>query len=153
MGWYITCAPLEFSTSDAKSFTDILASAHTGLRGTLGNAKFPASKVVSLLGDAFTPTRRDMFSMVSYIDYRKMPGAERHGDSKPLTLGETLQADDAHVWASRLPDGLYLTIRYPITPIAPELLGEYNDRISQVLRRVTEAGDYRLHSEPVSQAA
>jgi hypothetical protein len=153
MGWYITCAPLEFSTSDAKSFTDVLANAHTGLRSTLGNAKFPASKVVSLLGDDFTPTRRDMFSMVSYIDYRKVPGAERHVDSKPLTLGETLQADDAHVWASRLPDGLYLTIRYPITPIAPELLGEYNHRVSQVLRRVTEAGDYRLHSEPVSQAA
>jgi hypothetical protein len=153
MGWYITCAPLEFTTADADSFTDVLANAQTALRGTLGNAKFAASKVVSLLGDAFTPTRRDMFSMVSYIDYRKMPGAERHADSKPLTLGETLQADDAHVWASRLQDGLYLTIRYPVTPIAPELLAQYAGRIREMLGRVVVAGDYPVLSDSVSAAA
>jgi hypothetical protein len=144
MGWYITCAPLAFTTADADTFTDVLTNAHTSLRGTLGNAKFPASKVVSLLGDAFTPTRRDMFSMVSYIDYRKVPGAERHVYSKPLTLGETLQADDAHVWVSRLPDGLYVAIRYPITPVAPELLRRYADRTREVLRRVTVEGDFPL---------
>jgi hypothetical protein len=153
MGWYITCAPLAFTITDAETFTDVLANAHTSLRGTLGNAKFPASKVVSLLGDDFTPTRRDMFSMVSYIDYRKVPGAERHADSKPLTLGETLQADDAHVWTSRLADGLYLTIRYPVTPIAPELLQQYADRISEVLRRVTVAGDFPIREDAVTAAA
>jgi hypothetical protein len=142
MGWYITCAPLDFTTAAAESFTDVLANAHTSLRGTLGNAKFAASQVVSLLGDDFRPTRRDMFSMVSFIDYRKMPGAQRHADSKPLTLGETLQADDAHVWGSRLDDGLYLTIRYPVTTTAPALLDDYTGRISDVLGRVVVAGDY-----------
>jgi hypothetical protein len=144
VGWYITCAPLEFTTTGATGFADVLAASHASMRGTLCNSKVPASKVIQLLGDEFTPTRRDMFSMVSYIDYRKMAGAERYAESKPVTLGQTLQADDSHVWASRVHDGLHVAIRYPVTPIAPELVQEYTDRISAVLRRVAMTGEYPI---------
>jgi mycolipenoyl-CoA---2-(long-chain-fatty acyl)-trehalose mycolipenoyltransferase / long-chain-acyl-CoA---trehalose acyltransferase len=144
MGWYITCAPVEFTTTGAASFTDVIANAHASIRGTLGNSKYPASKMIQMLGDDFTPTRRDMFSMVSYIDYRRMAGAERHAQSKPVTLGQTLQADDSHVWASRVHDGLHVAIRYPVTPIAPELVQRYTDRIREVLGRVAVAGDYPI---------
>jgi hypothetical protein len=146
MGWYITCAPLEFSTSDAKGFTDVLAAANSALRGTLGNARFPASKVVSLLGDDFRPTKRDMFSMVSYIDYRKMPGGQHHTELQPVTLGQTLQADDAHVWASRVAEGLHVAIRYPVTDVSPALIDEYVERLREVLGRVAVAGDYPILS-------
>ncbi|MCW2567273.1 MAG: hypothetical protein JWN54_1370 [Mycobacterium sp.] len=152
MGWYITCAPLEFSTSDAKGFTDVLAAANTALRGTLGNAKFPASKVVSLLGDDFRPTRRDMFSMVSYIDYRKMPGGEHHAELQPVTLGQTLQADDAHVWASRVAEGLHVAIRYPVTEVSPALIDQYVMRLREVVGRVAVAGDYPIPSAAMHSA-
>jgi hypothetical protein len=144
MGWFITCAPLEFSTSEAQGFTDVLASAKSALRGTMRNAQFPAAKMVSLLGAAFQPTRRDMFSMVSYIDYRRMPGVQHHAALQPLTLGQTLQADDAHVWTSRLAEGLHVALRYPVTDTSPAVVGEYVDRIREVLGRVAVAGDYPI---------
>jgi hypothetical protein len=144
MGWFITCAPLEFSTTDAKGFTDVLAAANSALRRTLSNSKFPASKIVSLLGDAFQPTRRDMFSMISYIDYRKMPGGDRHAELQPVTIGQTLQADDAHVWASRVAEGLHVAIRFPITDSSPAVVDEYIARIREVLGRVAVAGNYPL---------
>ncbi|HEY0487419.1 MAG TPA: condensation domain-containing protein [Mycobacteriales bacterium] len=144
MGWFITCAPLEFTTTGACGFTGVLANAGSALRATLPNAKYPASKVVALLGDEFRPTRRDMFSMVSYIDYRKMAGAARQAESKPVTLGQTLQADDSHVWASRVADGVHIAIRYPVTPQGPALIDQYTDRIRGVLRRVAMTGEYPI---------
>jgi hypothetical protein len=153
MGWFITCAPLEFSTSEAKGFTDVLASANSALRRTLGNAKFPASKIVSLLGDAFRPSRRDMFSMVSYIDYRKMPGGQHHAALRPVTLGQTLQADDAHVWTSRVAEGLHVAIRYPVTGSSPAVIDEYVARIREVLGRVAVAGDYPIMGAMVDASA
>jgi hypothetical protein len=147
MGWFITCAPLEFTTSGANGFTDVLGRAGASLRGTLGNSKYPASKVIALLGDEFRPTRRDMFSMVSYIDYRKMAGAERQARSNPVTLGQTLQADDSHVWTSRVHDGVHVAIRYPVTPQGPAMIQEYTDRIRAVLCRVAVAGDYPIPTD------
>ncbi|MCW2587311.1 MAG: hypothetical protein JWN55_2827, partial [Frankiales bacterium] len=86
----------------------------------------------------------DMFSMVSYIDYRRMPGVQHHAALQPLTLGQTLQADDAHVWTSRLAEGLHVALRYPVTGTSPAVVGEYVDRIREVLGRVAVAGDYPI---------
>jgi hypothetical protein len=94
-----------------------------------------------------------MFSMVSYIDYRKMAGAERQAESTPVTLGQTLQADDSHVWASRVADGVHVAIRYPVTPQGPALVREYTDRISAVLRRVAVTGEYPILEQASAQTA
>jgi hypothetical protein len=152
MGWFITCAPLEFTTTGAANFTGVLGNAGASLRSTLSNSKYPASKVIGLLGDEFTPTRRDMFSMVSFIDYRKMAGAERQAVSHPVTLGQTLQADDSHVWTSRVADGVHVAIRYPVTPQGPAMIQEYTGRIREVLGRVAVAGDYPILAEAMASS-
>jgi hypothetical protein len=144
MGWFITCAPLEFSLAEADSFTDVLPRAHASMRGAIGLSRCPAARVIELLGSDFTITRRDLFSMVSYTDYRQLPGAERYAEWNPLTIGEVNVADDTHVWASRNHEGLHLGIRHPDTPIAGEVLDEYTATISAVLARVAGNGDYPL---------
>jgi hypothetical protein len=144
MGWFITVAPLEFSLTGADSFADVLPRAHAGMRGAIRLSRSPAARVIQLLGSDFTVTRRDVFSMVSYIDYRQMPGAERYPEWNPLTIGEVNVADDTHVWASRNHVGLHLGIRHPDTPVADDVLDEYSATISKVLRRVARTGDYPL---------
>lgn len=152
MGWFITCAPLEFSLAGADSFVDVLARAHAGVRAAIRLSHCPAARMIELLGNDFTVTRRDMFSMVSYTDYRQMPGAEHYTEWNPMTIGELNVADDTHVWASRSHVGLHLGIRHPDTPIASEVLDQYTAIISAVVRRVAATGDCPLIATEMDDA-
>lgn len=153
VGWFITCAPLEFSLAGADSFVDVLPRAHAGVRAAIRLSHCPAARMIELLGSDFTVTRRDVFSMVSYTDYRQMPGAEHYTEWNPLTIGEVNVADDTHVWASRSHRGLHLGIRHPDTPIAREVLDQYTAIISSVVRRVAATGDYSLVPTGVEDSA
>lgn len=144
MGWFITCAPLNFSVAGADGFTEILARAHAAVKAAVALAGFPALRMIELLGDDFRITRRDLFSMVSDTDYRKLPGGERFEDWNSITIGQVTEADDSHVWLSRLFDGLHLAVRHPATPVATGLLDAYVERIQAVLGRVIVTGDYAL---------
>ncbi len=150
MGWFITCAPVEFPV-EAGSFADTLIGAHAAVRSALRLSDYPAVRMVELLGDDFKVTRRDLFSMVSYTDYRKMPGADRYGEWNPRTIGQVAQADDTHVWVSRLPNGVHMTIRHPDTSVAEEVLSEYVACITEVLRQVQRSEDVVVgKARPVS---
>jgi hypothetical protein len=138
MGWFVTCAPLEIPIGEARSFTEVLGRAQTAVRGAMRLSRYPAARIVQLLGDDFRVTRRDLFSMVSYTDYRPMSVP----DGNPTTIGEVSVADDSHVWLSRTHDGLHIGIRHPDTPTAKEQLREYTDTIAAVLGRVITCGDY-----------
>jgi mycolipenoyl-CoA---2-(long-chain-fatty acyl)-trehalose mycolipenoyltransferase / long-chain-acyl-CoA---trehalose acyltransferase len=144
MGWFITCAPLEFSLARAGSFADVLPRANATARSAMRLSRYPAGRVIELLGEDFRITRRDMFSMVSYTDYRQMPGADRYDDWNPITIGEVNVADDSHVWASRNNQGLHLGIRHPDTPTAGDVLEEYTATIAAVFSRVAATGDYPI---------
>ncbi|MEO6700294.1 MAG: condensation domain-containing protein, partial [Jatrophihabitantaceae bacterium] len=125
MGWFITCAPVEFSLAGAANFTEVLARAKASVASAVGMAGYPALRMIELLGEDFQITRRDLFSMVSYTDYRKLPGAQRYQEWNSITIGQVTEADDSHVWMSRLFDGLHLAVRHPDTPIAAGLLDAY----------------------------
>jgi mycolipenoyl-CoA---2-(long-chain-fatty acyl)-trehalose mycolipenoyltransferase / long-chain-acyl-CoA---trehalose acyltransferase len=142
MGWFVTCAPLEISIGDATTFSEVLPRAQGTVRNALRHSRYPAGRVIELLGDDFRVTRRDLFSMVSYTDYRTMPGADSYPEYNPVTMGQVSVADDTHVWASRTHDGLHVAIRHPDTPIAADILDEYAATIGAVLGRVGATGDY-----------
>jgi mycolipenoyl-CoA---2-(long-chain-fatty acyl)-trehalose mycolipenoyltransferase / long-chain-acyl-CoA---trehalose acyltransferase len=145
LGWFITVAPLEFSLQGALSFSEVLRTAHAAFRASIPAAQYPAARVVQLLADEFTPTRRDLFSMVSYIDYRKMPGAERYSENNALTIGANTEAtDDTHVWVSRTTDGLFITLRHPETATSDKLVTEYTTLISALVSEVANYGDVLL---------
>jgi hypothetical protein len=141
MGWFITCAPLSFSLEGALSFTEALERAQCSVQGAVRLARYPALRVIELLGDDFRITRRDLFSMVSFTDYRKMPGADRHAESNPVTIGRVTEADDSHVWLSRQHDGLHISIRHPDTPVAGDVLDEYTRLIRDAATRVLLGSD------------
>jgi hypothetical protein len=96
MEWFITCAPLSFSIEGAQSFTEALERAQLSVQDAVRLARYPALRVIELLGEEFRITRRDLFSMVSFTDYRKLPGADRHAESTPVTIGRVTEADDSH---------------------------------------------------------
>ncbi|MEY9953358.1 condensation domain-containing protein [Leifsonia sp. EB34] len=158
MGWFVTCTPVEFSLGGATSFTDVLRRAQLSTQRALRLASFPALRIVELLGEDFRVNRRDFFSMVSYTDYRSMPGGDRHSEWNASTMGRVTEADDSHVWISRQHDGVHISVRHPLTPSAIGVLDDYTQRITDILLHELRGGTQpagsdavgwtRLHSHP-----
>jgi hypothetical protein len=149
MGWFVTCSPLSFSLAGAGSFADILNRAQLSVNSALRLARVPALRIVELLGDEFRITRRDLFSMVSFTDYRTFPGAGRHDEWNASTMGRVTEADDSHVWISRQHDGLHISIRHPDTPTAGVVLEEYAQLIGTLLAHEARGANCPLASDAV----
>jgi hypothetical protein len=149
MGWFVTCSPLSFSLAGAGSFAEILNRAQLSVNSALRLARVPALRIVELLGDEFRITRRDLFSMVSFTDYRTFPGAGRHDEWNASTMGRVTEADDSHVWISRQHDGLHISIRHPDTPTAGAVLEEYAQLIGTLLAHEARGANYPLASDAV----
>ncbi len=149
MGWFVTCTPVEFSLDGANSFTDVLRQAQLSTQRALRLAGFPALRMVELLGDDFHISRRDFFSMVSFSDYRTMPGGDRHSEWNASTMGRVTEADDSHVWISRQHDGVHISIRHPVTPTAAVVLDEYAHCIQNILLHVLRGGSQPMSGDAV----
>jgi hypothetical protein len=149
MGWFVTCTPVEFSLHGANSFTDVLRQAQMSTQRALRLASYPALRMVELLGNDFHISRRDFFSMVSFTDYRTMPGSDRHAEWNATTMGRVTEADDSHVWISRQHDGVHISIRHPETPTATGVLEDYLERIRDILLHVLRGGNEPMPNDAV----
>lgn len=70
------------------------------------------------MGSDFRPESPDMFSLISYVDARATPGADRWVEWKAFTLIRVSYGDQVCVWITRIHEGLQLACRYPDTDIA-----------------------------------
>ncbi|MEA2136779.1 MAG: mycolipenoyl-CoA---2-(long-chain-fatty acyl)-trehalose mycolipenoyltransferase [Solirubrobacteraceae bacterium] len=142
MGWFITCHPVDFSLAGDDNFVQVMERAQQSIRSAIRLARIPVLRILELLGDDFHVTRKDLFSMVSFTDYRKLPGGDQHAEWNAKTIGRVTEADDTHVWVSRQYDGVHLSVRHPDTPYAAEILDEYSRLIREVMTRVAHDGTY-----------
>ncbi|MGA9871515.1 MAG: condensation domain-containing protein [Rhodococcus sp. (in: high G+C Gram-positive bacteria)] len=129
IGWFTTNAPMVVDVG--ADFDATLASAHSSFRAALPLGTVPIPRVLGALGNAFTRTRHDVF-MISYIDYRALPGA--HATKRSAHhISNVTTADDAQFWVSRTADGLALRSRFPDTPTAHAVMARFVSRLIEVL--------------------
>ncbi|MGW7411031.1 condensation domain-containing protein [Streptomyces sp. NPDC054863] len=148
VGWYVGCAPIEFPVAEARGFDDALRMARSTLRANKSLARLPTARVLKLLGADFRPTSPDLFSLVSFVDARDLPGARQWEELKAYLLLRVSYGDQVCVWFTRLHEGLQVAIRYPDTPVAHENMRRYVDRLRELIGSVTR-GDGGLPG-PVS---
>ena len=67
--------------------------------------------------------------MVSYIDYRTLPGARLHESIAAHHISNVSTADDAQFWISRTDRGLALRTRYPDTDRARRTMRAFIDDV------------------------
>jgi hypothetical protein len=89
----------------------------------------PLARVLALLGAEFRPTSPDLYSIVSYVDTRTVPGAERWTEQRAHALLRVSYGDQVCVWVNRLHEGLWLATRYPDTDVAAKNLRLYVERL------------------------
>ncbi|MCX5337495.1 MULTISPECIES: condensation domain-containing protein [unclassified Streptomyces] len=118
VGWYVGGAPVEIPVERAVDFDAALELVRTALRDTRALSRMPLARVLRLLGADFRPTSPDLYSIVSYVDSRGIPGAERWQELKAYGLIRVSYGDQVCAWVTRVPEGLQFACRLPDTPAA-----------------------------------
>lgn len=129
VGWFTTNAPVAVDT--ARDFADTVRNARESVRAALGLGGVPLAETLHELG-GLQPSRADIF-MVSYVDYRRLPGAAFRRAINATHISNSGFADDVQLWFSRSDKGLALRARYPATAQAHAVVRAFLDDVEQIL--------------------
>ncbi|MFK4149930.1 condensation domain-containing protein [Streptomyces sp. NPDC004065] len=137
VGWYVGGAPIEVPTAHAPDFPALLRMVSTALHAGRPLSRIPIARVLRLLGTDFRPTSPDLYSIVSYVDARDIPGSERWTDLKAYGLLRVSYGDQVCAWITRLHEGLQFASRYPDTDAAHKNMRLYVERLRDVILSVS----------------
>ncbi|MER7556613.1 condensation domain-containing protein [Nocardioides sp. NPDC126508] len=144
IGWYTTTVPLTVPAS----LTDVgLAEAGDAVRHGVRLGSVPLDQVLGSLNEPLVQTRSDVF-VVSWVDYRHVPGGSAHLYRDAQHISASTQADDVQIWFSRTHTGLAVRIRYPDTAVAAasveSLLDRLRMRLADLSRQPDDAAILRI---------
>ncbi|WP_149360639.1 condensation domain-containing protein [Lolliginicoccus suaedae] len=135
-GWYTNTVALTINVPSA-SFATNLAANHAAFRSALELAPVPLAHVLTALADEFQRTRQDVY-MLSYIDYRALPGIAPGHDgatcTDPVHISNSTVADDAQFWLWRDERGIFLRSRYPRTDASGHVMNALWSEWREALR-------------------
>ncbi|WP_238423485.1 condensation domain-containing protein [Gordonia sp. 'Campus'] len=130
VGWFTTNAPLRVvSTGD---LVETIRRVGPDLRRAVRLGEVPVPQVIAAMS-GLRHDRADIF-MVSYVDYRLLPGARRHAAIDAHHISNATTADDAQFWISRTDQGLAIRTRHPDTLTAHRTIRGFVDEVVQTLR-------------------
>jgi hypothetical protein len=148
LGWYIGLAPVEIAAAQAHDFAELVGMAQADAQAAKAVAQVPFGKVCTLLDTAVRP-----LSVFSYMDGRRLPGAERWGEWRARAFGKVSVGDEVYLWVNRTVDGLYMTCRYPSTDVAHANIAGYIEKTREILTAVARQGSYAIAGQPGTQPA
>ncbi|WP_441247167.1 condensation domain-containing protein [Kitasatospora sp. McL0602] len=140
VGWYVGGAPVEIPTAQSPDFDSALELVRTAMRTNRPLASMPIARVLRLLGSDFRPTSPDLYSIVSFVDARGLPGSERWAELKAYGLVRVSYGDQVCVWINRLHEGLQFASRYPDTDIAYKNMRLYVEQLREIIISVARKG-------------
>lgn len=136
VGWYTTTVPV---VVPAGAGAPDLAGTGAALRTGLALADLPLDQVLASLPVPLRRERADV-AMVSYLDYRRLPGREAARRLRARHVSAPTRADDLQAWVSRTDDGLALRVRHPATAVAEALVPRLVGAWSAALRALAPVG-------------
>ncbi|MBT2408480.1 MULTISPECIES: condensation domain-containing protein [unclassified Streptomyces] len=133
VGWYVGGAPIEIPMAQKPDFHSVLAMVRAELQANRSLARMPIARVLGLLGSDFRPTSPDLYSIVSFVDARGIPGSGRWTDLKAYGLVRVSYGDQVCAWINRLHEGLQFASRYPDTDIAHKNMRLYVEQLREII--------------------
>ncbi|GAC69776.1 condensation domain-containing protein [Gordonia soli] len=132
VGWFTTNAPL--SVVAGLDLTETMRRTGPALRAAVRLGEIPIPEVVGAIG-GLRQERSDVF-MVSYVDYRALPGAGRHDAVRAHHVSNVTTADDAQFWLSRTESGLAIRSRFPDTATGRSVISDFLSEVIDAVARV-----------------
>ncbi|MFC6010650.1 condensation domain-containing protein [Nocardia lasii] len=145
-GWLCNFAPLSFRVEDCASFTELVSRANAAYDRAIRLAGAPLSAVLSALLASGADPRSVMTSpnMLSYLDFRRFPGAGTAPYERAMLFTGEGETANASMWFNRDADHLYLGCQSPFTPFAQRQLARYHAHLRGVFATVAATGDYPI---------
>ncbi|GHD92622.1 condensation domain-containing protein [Streptomyces naganishii] len=142
VGWYVGGAPIEVPA--VPDLDSAMSTVRAELRANRTLARIPLARVLRLLGTDFRPTSPDLYSIISYVDARSIPGSADWAEQKAYGLMRVSYGDQLCAWVNRLNEGLWFACRYPDTGIAYKNVRQYVERLRDLILSVPARDHSRL---------
>lgn len=144
VGWYVGGAPIEIPVAQAPDFDSALRMVRSELRKNRPLSRMPLARVLRLLGSDFRPTSPDLYSIVSYVDTRGIPGSDLWPEMKAHALMRVSYGDQVCAWVTRFHDGLQFASRYPDTEVAYQNMRRYAEGLRELMVSVARDAAVRV---------
>ncbi|MEY9933145.1 hypothetical protein ABH926_007798 [Catenulispora sp. GP43] len=135
MGWYVTAAPLSFPVGDDSSgLRATMATAHAAMRTIDRDIPY------AVVTDRLPPELGfDDASWLSIVDFRSLPGAERHTEWNLRAVGAPRYVTGGDLWINIVARGLTAHVRYPSSDEARKRVLRFLDTIADIIAGVSGA--------------
>jgi hypothetical protein len=138
-GWFVNTMPIEFAVAAGRDFADVVGGVRDGFAELIDNVDTPFIKAWELLAPHYYHLRMWPYpvNFFSFIDYRKLPGAEHRERWRPRTIPEASHSNTGNMWFFRNADGVFLNTIFPDTERGHRAMTAYRSAIARRLRELT----------------
>ncbi|MCP3097828.1 condensation domain-containing protein [Myxococcus sp. K15C18031901] len=140
-GWFVNTLAITFPIADGMSFPQVVEGVQSGFKELIRNVDVPFVKVWELLAPQYFHLRTWPYpvNFFSFLDYRKLPGADQFGVWQSKTIPNTSHSNTANMWFLRNADGLYLNSIFCDVPKSVDAMDRYRAAIASTLEGLISA--------------
>ncbi|MCP2195537.1 condensation domain-containing protein [Williamsia deligens] len=144
VGWFTNLIPVTTDFGPDSSFTSLVGQTQQSFDAGKALSEVSLHRVVELIGDdaGIDVPEGWVVPMVSFIDVRKLPGAQMFDHINGGVFGNRGSSEEVYLWVNRFPEYTVMTLLYPDTETAAASIQQYVDRFTGVFSSIATTGDY-----------
>ncbi|BCK56761.1 condensation domain-containing protein [Nocardia wallacei] len=149
IGWYTNLIPITLAIRPDDTFTTLVGPAQESAERAKDLLDVSLHRVLELVTpDLGIRTRPGWAApMLSYVDVRKIAGAEMFDQINGGLFGNNASAGEVYTWVNRFHDQTKLSVLFPDTPQAHESIDRYVKAVTSVITAVAAEGDYGIRAD------
>ena len=144
VGWFTNLIPVTTDFAEDSSFTSLVGPTQRSFDAGKTLSEVSLHRVVELIPADSGIEVPDgwVVPMVSFIDVRKLPGAQMFDHINGGVYGNRGSSEEVYMWVNRFPDYTVLTLLYPDTVTAAESIDRYVERFTEIFADIATVGDH-----------
>jgi hypothetical protein len=137
-GWFVNTLPISFPVAPELSFPQVLDEVRLAFREMIQSAEVPFVKAWELLAPGYFNRRSWPYpvNFFSFLDFRKLPGAEHAEQWRPATVPHASHTNTGNMWFYRNAEGISLNSITVATPEGTRAMAAYREAITVLLREL-----------------
>ncbi|BDU01633.1 condensation domain-containing protein [Nocardia sputorum] len=143
VGWYTNLIPVAFPVRADQSFTGVVAAAQAAYDRGKELTDVSLHRALQLAPPELGIRTRPGWSarMLSYLDIRKMAGVEMFDKIDGGMFANRGSSREVYIWINRFTDVTTLSLLFPDTPRAHEVIARYVTAVRAIVADVAAKGD------------
>ncbi|AZG44841.1 condensation domain-containing protein [Gordonia insulae] len=148
-GWLCNFAPVEFPVAAGTPFSSVVSAAGDAVARARDLATLPVHVALAVLAadGSYIPDEGSP-QMVSYIDFRKIPGSDDPVLQRVTCFPAIGLTRNANMWFTRYTDKLTMLAHIPDNPTARSTFDAYADAVQRWLTAYAEGADPSIGANP-----